>query len=322
MKRTALVAFFTLTMVALPAAAQNKNDAAAAEALFKDGKRLMQENQYAAACPKFAESQRLDPGIGTMLWLGECQSKNGQIASAWAIFHEAEALAAKTKDPRVSVARDEAAKLEPRISKLTLDVSPAASSTQGLEIKRDGVVLGKPLWGTPIPTDGGSHTITASAPSKKSWSTTIAVPKESGAISVKIPSLEDAPAEQPVAPSKSQDEDPHRGSTQRILGLVIGGVGLVGIGAGSYFGIATGSKNDESKDKCRPDNPNLCSQEGLDLRDDAKMFGTISTISFIAGGALLVGGVVLFFTAPKSKAGAKVTTGWSPSSGGFARLTF
>lgn len=314
-----MATLLTEITVSTASLAQSKNDAAAAEALFDEGKRLMSAGQYAAACPKFAESQRLDPGIGTMLWLGDCYAKNGQVASAWATFHEAEALAAKQKDPRVSVAREEARKLEPRISKLTIDVS-AVSDLDGLEIKRDGIVLGNPLWGTPMPTDGGEHTIVASAPGKKEWKTTISVPLERGAITVKIPPLEDAPVvEEPPPPPKPEapPEDPNKGRGQRIVGLVTAGLGVVGIGVGSYFGLQVGAKNDESKAFCGPD-PNVCDPPGVELRNEALDFATYSTIGFIAGGALLVGGAVLYFTAPRAK--APVSVGAAPIAGGGAAV--
>ena len=61
--------------------AQNASDAAAAEALFDQGKAAMAAHRYSDACPKFHESNRLDEGIGTSLWLAECYEKNGQSAS-------------------------------------------------------------------------------------------------------------------------------------------------------------------------------------------------------------------------------------------------
>src|SRR5262245_23511913 len=68
-------------------------DKAAAEALFNHAKQLVKEGKLSEACPKFEESLRLDPGIGTLLYLADCQEKAGKTASAWARFLEAAAAA-------------------------------------------------------------------------------------------------------------------------------------------------------------------------------------------------------------------------------------
>src|SRR5690348_10457717 len=60
-----------------------------AEKLFGEGQSLMASSQFAEACVKFAASQRLDPGIGTLLRLGDCFEKSGRSTSAFRAFQEA-----------------------------------------------------------------------------------------------------------------------------------------------------------------------------------------------------------------------------------------
>ncbi len=98
-----------------------------------------------------------------------------------------------------------------------------------------------------------------------------------------------------------------KGSGQRIAGIVIGVSGLAGIAVGGVFGaLALGDKNTQVTDcASNAQCPNPTGAAGA--HNDAVTTGTVSTIAFIAGGALLVTGVVLLFTAPSKH----LTVGWT-----------
>src|SRR4051812_44001967 len=87
-KRVLAPLLTAVLLMGAPASALAGDGAAAAEVLFSDGKRLAQEGNYAAACPKFEESQKLDPGMGTLYRLADCYEHVGRTASAWAAFVE------------------------------------------------------------------------------------------------------------------------------------------------------------------------------------------------------------------------------------------
>src|SRR5512139_1741852 len=71
-------AFALLANLAASAARAQASDKAAAEALFDEGRKLMAEGKYAAACAKLEASQKLDAGVGTQLNLADCYEKSGK----------------------------------------------------------------------------------------------------------------------------------------------------------------------------------------------------------------------------------------------------
>ncbi len=174
-------------------------DPIAAQTLFDEAKQLMAEGHYTQACPKFAESQKADPGLGTQFHLADCWQHVGRTASAWAAFRDVESQAhARGEASRERVAHDRAAALEPFLSKLAI-LPPSAPAPPGLTIRRDGVEVGHEQWGVLVPIDPGAHVVAASAPGKQPWDTSVEVPMDGKIATVGIPPRSSVPGTLPGA---------------------------------------------------------------------------------------------------------------------------
>ncbi len=287
------------------ARAQGADDKAAAEALFDEGKKLFLEKKFADACPRFEASQKLDPGIGTLLYLADCYEGLGRVASAWATFREAAAAArAANQGDRETVARSRAALLEPRLYKLTVAVPVGAPA--GLKVMRNDAEVRREVWNADVPVDPGAYTLSATAPGKKPWSTRIQIPEGAGAQTVSVPALEDAPAELPPPVAQQAPAPPPRppppppeppGKAQRIAGGVVTGLGGASLVIGSALGLVAMSKNNTAKTAC----PGVqCSDmAGVTAAQQAGTFADASTAMFVIGGAAVAAGVIVILTTPR-----------------------
>jgi hypothetical protein len=300
-----------LLLGAATASAQTGNTAAA-EALFQEGRTLFQAGKFAEACPKLAESQRLDPATGTLLTLALCHEGEGKLASAWAEFTDVEGRSQREgRDDRVKIAREKATALRPRLSTVTIEFAPDASQTPGLEVRVDGVALGIGSFGVAVPMDGGEHRIEATAPGKAAWHSTFAVRPESDAVRVTVPALADAasaappPAATPAptdAPSVSTDS----GSGMRTAALITAGAGVVALGVGTYLAFDAKGDYDAAKEEC---DGTVCADGPFQASEDARSQGTIATVVFVVGGAALATGAVLWFVAPSGSEEAPPAAG-------------
>lgn len=265
-------------------------------ALFREGQRLMREGRIAEACPKFAASQRLDPGTGTLLNLGDCYERLGKTGSAWGAFNEAMFLSRRRGDEaRAEEAARRAKLLEPKLAKMTIVVAPP-NRAPGLEVRLDGQVVGDGAWGTAVPVDPGEHAIEAGAPGRKGWSGKLTV-VAAGTVIAEVPMLVEAPAD-----AAATTERRVFWSGQRIAGATVGGVGLLGVVVGAVFGVQTLSKTSDAKGHCSGATPDICDPTGIKLQGEAKTTARVADVAFAVGGAALIGGVVLFATAPSSSA--------------------
>jgi hypothetical protein len=343
MRRLPLIAL-GMCVFAAPAVvfAQSAQDKADAEVLFNAAKTALAAGNFGDACPKFAESQRKDPAIGTALYLAECYERSGKIASAWAQFRVAEDMANQRHDNRAALAKQRADRLAP--SKMTIVLSPESKDLSGLEVKRDGEVVGSAAFGLASPVDGGRHSVVASAPGKRAFEWSGDVPQQGGTLTVTIPKLESggsvvatatvtAPiptvtataTATPTATATETTPPPDTGgmSGVKVAGLVIGSVGLVGMGVSlivnlveqSAFNsalIGNGGTCDAST------NPVHCTKPSdADTANNAKQISDyVGTTLFVSGAVLAVAGIVMFFVAPKSKPKSTSAFVLTPSVGG------
>src|SRR5580692_6130162 len=57
-----------------------------ADAVFREAQGLLAQGKTHEACEKFAESNRLDPQLGTLLNLAVCHEQEERTATAWSDY--------------------------------------------------------------------------------------------------------------------------------------------------------------------------------------------------------------------------------------------
>jgi hypothetical protein len=309
----ALVACSALVMgitSAIDARAQSSGqDAATAQALFDDGKRLMQLGKYGEACPKLVESQRLDPGGGTRLAIALCHEGEGKTATAWADFNVVLSDARRDRRPeREAAATEHIRALEKKMTRVTISVE---AKPEGLEIRRDGAVVGEAQWSTPLPIDPGEHRFEAHAPGRKPWESVVAIAGEGAVVDVHVPALEVAPATPPTAvpstpliapvqqttPLPPVREASSSRGTYMTWAAIAGGIGVVATGVGVAFGVSANAQWKSVRRSC----PTTCTNPSdVGRGSDAGRAADMSSVFFVLGGAGIATAAVLFFAAPSS----------------------
>ena len=288
--RVGLVALVLVALASASARAQNAK--AAAEAAFRKGKELLGSGDTAGACAAFEDSEKLDPQLGTQYNLALCYEKLGKLTSAWINFSEVAAKDAK------GGRKDDSAKhvkaLEPRLTKLVIAVT---APVEGESVKI-GALDVSVLAGSPSPIDAGSYEVVASAPGFVRWHGHIDVAGEGRTITVDVPALARGDVELPLPPAPPPE---HASHGRKIAGLAIAGAGVIAIGAGLWLGKDVYDLRDQATAAC---GGNLSSCNDVPTAqqdiDTARTRALESDLAVGVGAAAIVGGVILYATAPRS----------------------
>jgi hypothetical protein len=303
MKR--IVPFALALLLAGPALAQPSApvDSAAAREQLKVGFKLKQKGDFVGALGHLEESVRLDPKQPkALINLADCEEHVGRWVAAQEHWVRARDLGSVAGMRDIEdEAKKRLSELEAKMPRLVVKIDPAAP--KGIEVVRDGVVLGAVSIDTPLPTDPGKHVVVARAAgyAEQSFDVTI-VEKETKTLVVhpgaRLPEVA-APPVTASRPPVDKPAGPTSGSSRKTIGLVVGAVGLVGLGIGGAFGGVALSKKSAANADGHCD-ASGCDAEGNQLRTDAFSAARVSTIAVIGGAVALAGGVVLVLTAPSA----------------------
>jgi len=277
----------------------SSQDVATAQALFDEGKALMKAGKHAEACPKLVESQRLDPGGGTLLAIALCHEAEGKTATAWGDFNLVVTDARNNKrSDRENAAIEHIRALEPKLTRVKVMVT---AKRDQLEVRRSGSVVGEAQWGVALPVDPATYAFEARAPGAVAWKANVEVRGEGKTVDVTVPALADEPpaplpSALPATPAPAAEPPPAKESTGNpnlVWSVAVGSVGLVSLGLGAGFAVSANSKWSDAAKACP--NHRCTDPADVDAGKNAGSAADLSTAFFLVGGAAVAAAGVLFF---------------------------
>jgi hypothetical protein len=294
------IAASVLSLVLAAPSIARADEAGRADVLFREGRTLLDAKKYDEACPKLAESNKLEPGAGTLVALSMCHEGQGKTATAYRELKDAAALGRqKGRNDLANAADKRAAAIEPTLPHLVVRMPEGAT---GYDVRCDGEKA--EARGEPFAVDPGEHRVEVSAKGKSPRSYVVKL-AAGATVEIVIEKLDDvAPVAVAAPPPRKEpmrvvplteppavESDQNRGSAQRIVGGGLIAAGVIGLGAGAYFGGRAISQNagaDGSKDPS--------------AHDPAKKSFQAAVISVGAGTGAITAGAIVYLLAPKSAA--------------------
>jgi len=197
----------------------------------------------------------------------------------------------------------------------------AGKDIMAVKVTMDGEALAERLEGTSLSIDPGNHTFVFETPGQPTVTEQLVITEGEkdrrerivfGAASPAggVPGTPaPTPGALPTTPELGASSSSSGLGTQKILALVAGGVGVVGLGIGTAFGVMAMSQKSDAQSACP--GSQCATQDGLNKWNNAGSTGNVSTIGFVIGGVGIAGAAVLWFTAPSS-GGSSTQVGFGP----------
>jgi hypothetical protein len=181
----------------------------------------------------------------------------------------------------------------------------AGGDLSAVKVTMDGEVLAERLEGTALSIDPGEHTFVFETDGQSPLTKTFVIheSQKDRREAITFGSAAPGPVSQALPPAPTVIAEPMHGlGTQKIVAIVAAGVGVVGLGIGTAFGIMALSKKSDAQSACP--SAQCANQADANKWSDAASTGNVSTAGFIVGAAGVAGGVVLWLTAKRASESA------------------
>jgi len=294
---------------AQPARSQTERPQTEADRVFELGREASVRGDFNQACAYFRESLRLDPtAAGTLVNLGDCEENQGHPDVALAFYERAFARLSVT-DERLTLVQARIESLEHRSARLELRLGDGAPKET--KVTLDGRVLQPKELETALLLTAGNHLVVVTAVGYRGSRQRVGM--EAGtARKLTVwpgPPLEEAtPAFVDEERAEARGRE-HRASVLRTVGFVGVGLGVASLWAGSITGLFALDREHLRRDNC--DANNVCNGTGYNAAREGGTLATVSTITFAAGGAAIVGGLYLILS-NRAAPSSSTTTGLAP----------
>jgi hypothetical protein len=285
-------------------AAQNVDQAslASARALGYEGVERFQKGDYPGAVERLDRAYEVVKAPSLGLWSARALVKVGRLVEASERYLEVTRLEVVSGEKAVqrkaqADAESEREALLPKIPSVVVGVEGAAPTE--VKVSIDGVAISSALIGVKRLVNPGTHQFQASFGSELASESVTLAEGESKVVTLRFPTAGAAAAPSSPVTEKPAEATSEGLGTQRVLALVAGGIGVVGVGVGTVFGLKAKSQRDEAEKYC---SGAACTDpRGVTAGNDAHGAGNVSTIAMIVGAVGIAGGVTLWFTAPRER---------------------
>lgn len=275
-------------------------DKRAAKAAYHQGVALLDQEQPLEALPLFEKAYELDPHP-TLMWnIARCHEKANQHDQAVRAFNRYLSLDITPQDRTEALAKVSAIQSiidADKLATIELTLEPSDASVK-LDGKPVGWAIRKRFKASP-----GKHMLTVTAEGYTSVERAVELsPRATVELKIVLPRPGDGLTD-PTLQAQSKKR-----SQMRTWSLITAGSGLIGLAVGAVLTVNAGEKRDAVRKAIDGAGTGPISTMTMTTaRDNEEAANTSDTVAwalYATGGALLITGAILYFTAP-DKPGAK-----------------